>query len=287
MRSLLLVCLACGAPPAEPDSGVRAVECGDAEVREGLGCVVLGGSLRAPRDVWVLDGAIYVSEFGNDRIVRLEGGAWSVVADGLRGPIGLRAIGERLVVGEEHARSVSWIDPASGVREPIAEELHNVTYVALAPGGALWVSSFETTAPVGSGIVWRVDPDGTSAPFATGLHVPEGLFAEDDGSLVVAEWALPSAIVRFPPDGGAVSARIAEGFENVYGLCGDGAGGFFVGDHAGRVVHVRIDGSREVLIDRIGRPGGITRHPDGDLLVVEFVDFGAEGRLLRLSGVGE
>jgi sugar lactone lactonase YvrE len=288
-RVWLAIALVACEPNDAADAGL-AVACGDAVVREGLGCEVLGGLLLAPRDVWVTDdGAIVATELGAGRIVRLEDGAWVPIAEGLSSPIGLREASDgRLIVGEEAAGSVSWIDPVSGARTPIAADLGNVTYVAGAPDGTLFVSSFGTTAPVGSGVVHRVDPESRSAtPFATGLHVPEGLFVGGDGTLVVAEWQLPSAILRFPSGGGDVVAATVEatGFEHVYGLASDGAGGIFVGDHAGRVVHVRSDGTRDVLLDRIGRPGGITRHPSGELLVVEFVDFGAMGRVFRLRGL--
>jgi glucose/arabinose dehydrogenase len=78
---------------------------------------------------------------------------------------------------------------------------------------------------------------------------------------------------------------VTAGLTNVYGLLPDGAGGLFVGDHAGRVLHQRADGTSEVLIDHIGRPGGMARSADGALLITEFVDFGARGRLFRVAGL--
>ena len=80
------------------------------------------------------------------------------------------------------------------------------------------------------------------------------------------------------------ATTIADGFDRVYGLAPDGAGGYYVGDHAGRVVHIAAAGARTVVIDGIGRPGGIAHDRDGALLVAEFVDFGAPGRVLRLDG---
>ncbi len=98
---------------------------------------------------------------------------------------------------------------------------------------------------------------------------------------------LPSSVRRFAPGGGTVgtSAVVAADLTNVYGLLPDGAGGMFIGDHAGRVVRQRADATREVVLDRIGRPGGLARSADGALLIAEFVDFNAMGRLLRVRGL--
>nr|MDQ3037863.1 hypothetical protein [Myxococcota bacterium] len=255
----------------------------------GLGCEVLGGMLRAPRDVEVTRaGEIVVSEFGAGRLVRLRAGAWETIADGLAGPIGVREWRDgRLLVGEEHAQAVSWIGLDDGAHTPLAEELGNVTYVALDDAGALFVSTF-VAGTRGAGVVHRIDPgSGAVAPFATGLDVPEGLFVDADGALFVAEWDTPSSVRRFPPGGGDVAASeiVADGFDRIYGLLPDGDGGFFAGDHAGRIVRVRAGGDIERIVDGIGRPGGLARDATGALLVAEFVDFGAEGRVLRVTGL--
>lgn len=272
-----------------PDSG-GPVDCEPALPAAGVTCEQLGGTLIAPRDVWVTRaGRIVATEMGAGRVVRLDGDQWVAIAEGLSGPIGIRELEDGdLVVAEEHALGVFRIDPVSGVRSPIATALRNVTYVALAARGDIFVSSFATVGPDGTGIVWRIDPSsGAAVEHATGLHVPEGVIAEPDGSLVVAEWQEPSSIRRFAPGGGPASGseEIADGFAQVYGVALDGAGGFFVGDHAGRVVRIRASRAREVVLDGIGRPGGLTRTAEGALLVVEFVDFGAIGRVMRLAGL--
>jgi hypothetical protein len=48
-------------------------------------------------------------------------------------------------------------------------------------------------------------------------------------------------------------------------------------------LRVRADGSSEVVLDAIGRPGGIAREDDGTIWIAEFVDFGATGYLIRLT----
>nr|MBK7070261.1 hypothetical protein [Deltaproteobacteria bacterium] len=266
------------------------LSCPGATLAPGLSCEVLGGPLAAPRDVCVTrDGAIYVTEMGDNAIVRLDGDRFVAVATGLMAPIGLREAADgSLLVGEEAARSVSLVDRSTGVRTLLAGDLGAVTYLALDASGAVYASSFDNVGPFGTGRVTRIDPVTREATrYATGLNVPEGLFVDASGALFVAEWQSPSSVRRFPPGGGTVgtSTVVTTDLSNVYGLLPDGAGGFFVGDHAGRVLRQRADATSEVVIDRIGRPGGMARTADGALLIAEFVDFGARGRLLRVTGL--
>jgi len=220
---------------------------------------------------------------GAGRIVEV-GDSIVPIADGLSAPIGLRVLPDGdLIVAEEGRGSVARIDLATGERSEVRAGLNAVTYLELGPDGAAYVSSFAEVAPTGTGIVWRVDLETTEATeLAIGLNVPEGLFFEGD-ALRVVEWHLPSAVVGFPEGGGDGGTDLGTGYANAYGLVGDGAGGFVVGDHAGRIVHQRADGTTEVLLEGIGRPGGLAWTEDGALLITEFVDFGAPGHLLRLE----
>jgi sugar lactone lactonase YvrE len=271
------------------DTGPTRV-CPGTTVAAGLSCVILGDPLAAPRDVWVTrDGGIYVTEMGAGTIVRLDGERFTVVASGLEGPIGLREAPDgALLVGLEGGRAVARVDRTTGALTVLAGDLGNVTYLTLDAAGAIYASAFDNVGPFGTGRVVRIDPVTRAATrYATGLNVPEGLFLDAAGALFVAEWNAPASVRRFAPGGGSVgtSTVVASDLTNIYGLLPDGAGGMFLGDHAGRVVHQRADGTREVLLDRIGRPGGLARTADGALLVAEFVDFGAMGRLYRLGNV--
>jgi DNA-binding beta-propeller fold protein YncE len=264
--------------------------CPGVTVAVGLSCGVLGNALAAPRDVWVArDGAIFVTELGAGTVVRLDGARFTVVAAGLDGPIGLREAPDgALLVGLEGGRSVARLDRASGALTVLAGDLGNVTYLTVDAAGAVFASAFDNLGPFGTGRVVRIDPATRAVTrYATGLNVPEGLFLDAAGALFVAEWNPPAVVRRFAPGGGSVgtSTVVAMGLTNIYGLLPDGAGGMFLGDHAGRVVHQRADGSRDVLLDHIGRPGGFALTADGALLVAEFVDFGAMGHLYRLGNV--
>jgi hypothetical protein len=265
-----------------------AASSGPGTPRAGLVCRRHPYPLTSPRDVLVAsDGEIYVSEFGAGRIVRVIEDGWDVVAEGLASPIGLRELpAGDLIVAEEGASRVARIDPATGAHMEIAGDLSAVTYLDLGPDGAAYVSSFRVVAPTGTGIVWRVDVGtGAASPYVTEMNVPEGLFFQG-GRLVVAEWHSPSAVLRFAAGGGGAGAAeiLGVGYDAVYGLVDDGVGGALVGDHAGRIVQLGADGSEQDVLVGIGRPGGMAWTRDRELLIAEFVDFGATGWLIRVSG---
>lgn len=273
----------CAVPPGASDLIHEGVP------QRGLVCTRFPYPLAAPRDVVEsADGHVYVTEFGAGKIVELTDGGFVTVASGLVAPIGLREADDgALLVTEEGLQSLSRIDRATGARTLIATVGQNVTYLARGPDGAAYVSSFKELADSKKGVVFRVDLNTKSvSPYATALNVAEGLFF-DGGELLVAEWLLPSAVHRLPAGGGAAGPGtvVAEGFQNVYGLAGDGEGGFYAGDHAGRVVHVAADGAQSDVVTGIGRPGGIWRAKSGDLWVAEFVDFGQTGYLIRIEGL--
>lgn len=269
---------------AVPEGAHASVGAGRAE---GYRCERFPAALHAPRDVWVSRaGEVYVTEMAGGRIARLVGDRFETVAEGLLSPIGLRedASGQ-LLVAEEGRRTLSRIDPTTGERTLVAGDLRNVTYLAVGPDGAAYVSSFAEVAPTGTGVVWRVDLEtGVARAYATGLHVPEGLLFSGD-ALTAVEWHAPSAVRRFAAGGGdaADATTLTTDLSQAYGLAGDGDGGVLVGDHAGRILHVREDGSSRVLLDAIGRPGGITRTDDGTIWIAEFVGFGETGYLIRLT----
>ncbi len=256
----------------------------------GLVCTRFPYPLLAPRDVVeTADGHLFVSEFGAGRIVELTDSGFVPLAEGLVAPIGLREENAgKLLVTEEGLHSLSRIDRVTGARTQVAGGMNQVTYLTRGPDGAAYVSSFQEAADTKKGVVWRVDlGTGATLPFATGTNVTEGLFFDAAGQLHVADWLLPSAVYRFPAPGGPIAnaTKVADGFQNIYGLAGDGDGGFYAGDHAGKVVHVAPDGTKTDLLTSIGRPGGLWVAKNGDLSIAEFVEFGKTGYLIRISGL--
>jgi sugar lactone lactonase YvrE len=256
----------------------------------GLACLRYPYPLSAPRDVVeTADGQVFVTEFGAGRIVRLTGSGFVTVAEGLVAPIGLREENpQKLLVTEEGLHSLSRIDRATGAKNQIAAGMNQVTYLTRGPDGAAYVASFQEAADTQKGVVWRVDlTTGATLPFATGTNVTEGLFFDAQNRLHAADWLLPSAVYRFPAAGGPIAnaTQVASGFQNIYGIAADGAGGFYAADHAGKVVRVAPDGTKTDVVTSIGRPGGLWIAKNGDLLIAEFVDFGQTGYLLRITGL--
>ncbi len=262
-------------------------------VMPGVTCVRYPHALVGPRDaIEVADGTVFVSEMGAGRIARFAGGTWSPYVDGLVAPIGLRALADgSLVVAEEHAHRLSRV--RNGVRETVAEDLGNVTYLTLDAQERVYVSSFTAFAPTGT--LWQIALTPGAAPraFATGLNVPEALRFDPDGTLLAAEWNAPSRILRFAPTGGPATAAqtVAAGFSGVYGLARLASGALLVAHHNrdvaahGEVVRIAPDGTRTVVLGDIKTPGGITVTPGGDVLVTEFHGGGSVGYLIRLSGL--
>ena len=274
----------CAIPPGAADLITEGIPA------PGLVCTRYPYPLVSPRDVVeTADGHIFVSEFGAGRIVELTGSGFVTLAEGLAAPIGLREENATsLLVTEEGQHSLSRIHRTTGARTQVAGGLNQATYLARGPDGAAYVSSFQELADTKKGVVWRVDlTTGSTLPFTTGTNVTEGLFFDPEGQLFVAEWLLPSAVYRFPPAGGPLAAatQVADGFSNIYGLAGDTSGGFYAGDHAGKITHIAEDGTKTDLLTNIGRPGGIWVAKNGDLLVAEFVEFGKTGYLLRIEGL--
>lgn len=276
----------CAVPPGAPGE-IREVE-----VAAGYACERLPFPLRAPRDaIEARDGAVYATEMAAGRVVRLGAGGAVAVASGLVAPIGLRELPDgRLLVAEENAQRVSRIDPRTGARETVAEGLAQVTYLALGPDGAAYVSSFVALdAPTAT--VKRVALDGAVRDFVTGVNVPEGLFFDAAGRLHVANWGAPSRLLRFDATGGDArdATTVATGFERLYGAAPWDDGAVVVSDvAAGTVAVVREGGAREVLLRGASAPAGLSRTASGDLLVAELgrTDFTGTGYVLRVRRAG-
>jgi sugar lactone lactonase YvrE len=250
-------------------------------------------ALRGPRDAIELpDGAILVTEMGAGRVSRFADGRWSVFAEGLITPIGIRALADgSVLVAEEDGHRLSRL--RNGARESIAEDLTQVTYLTLDAMGRAYVSAFTAFAPTGRVLQVEVTPGATPRAFATGLNVPEGMLFTPDGALLVAEWNGASRVVRFTAAGGdvATAETVATGFSGIYGLARLPSGDLLVADHNrdrethGRVVKVARDGTQTEVVSGVRTPGGLSVTANGDVLLTEFNGSNAVGYLVRLSGL--
>jgi len=277
----------CAVPPGAPPEVVAL------RAAAGVRCVRYPFALRGPRDaIELADGSVLVTEMGAGRVARFADGRWSVFAEGLITPVGLRALADgSVIVAEENGHRVSRL--RGGARETLAEDLAQVTYLTLDAAGRAYVSSFTAFAPTGRVLQFDVAPGAVARPFATGLNVPEGMLFTPDGSLLVAEWNGASRVVRFSAAGGdvAVAETVATGFNGIYGLARLPSGDLLVADHHrdvaphGRVVRVGRDGAQTEVVGGVRTPGGLSVTAGGDALLTEFNGSGAVGYLVRLSGL--
>lgn len=169
---------------------------------------------------------------------------------------------------------------ADGGKEPVAVDIANATSMAVAPDGALFVSSrFD-------GHVYRVGPDDRAEVYATELGVPTGLAVASDGTLYVGDRSgsifkvtpnrqvetfasLPASVAAFhlafgPDDALYVTAPTLSSHDVLYRISKD------------RLVDTVADG--------FGRPQGLAFDADGRLYVVDALA-GAAG-LYRLDVSG-
>jgi sugar lactone lactonase YvrE len=181
--------------------------------------------------------------------------------------------------GQQVPVSIFRVSP-SGTRDTYSSGIVNPTSMTFGPDGRLYVSSrFE-------GTVYRVEADGSFAPFATDLGVACGLAFNTDGTLYVGDRSgtifavdaagqatpfasLPSSVAAFHlalgTDGLYVSAPTLSTRDTVY--------------------RVSFTGEISVASRAFGRPQGLGFGPDGSLYVVEALA-GSSG-LYRLSADGE
>jgi sugar lactone lactonase YvrE len=159
--------------------------------------------------------------------------------------------------------------------------------------GRAWVGEFgfDYGAPVRTATLIRVDPDGTAATVAEGLHFPNGCVVTPGGTLVVAE-TLGRRLTAFDvQEDGSLSARrtwaalapqpaptfqaaAADGAPAPDGICLDAEGAIWVADIVGCAA-MRVAEGGEVL-DAV---------PMGDGLTAYAVGLGGDdGRTLFLCG---
>ena len=166
--------------------------------------------------------------------------------------------------GQEVPVSIFCVRP-NGTRETFSSGIVNPTSMAIDPLGRLYVSSrFE-------GTVYRVEPDGSSAPFASDLGVACGLAFAPDGTLFVGDRsgtifrvdregraeafaALPPSVAAFhlalAPDGALhVTAPTLSSYDSIYRIDPHG------------VITEPYTG--------FGRPQGLAFDATGTLFVVE------------------
>ena len=184
------------------------------------GRVTIGGSSFPLDDLSTLclgDGSARVSFASSSRIV-------IVIPEGVEGRLPLKVPGVPL--------QTTYID----VGGRWATGLHQVDSPVFDRDGNLFVTysgSRGQEAPVS---LFRVTPDGTREPFASGIVNPTSLAIGPDGRLYVSS-RFEGAVYRVREDGSAEQAAGDLGV--ACGIAFDGDGSMYVGDRSGTVFRVR------------------------------------------------
>jgi DNA-binding beta-propeller fold protein YncE len=212
------------------------------------------GVLRYPGKVTIDGDRIAIADSGHDRVLvgRLHDGAMQVerVFAGLASPQGVAFAGDRLYIADRANHRVVVGDLASGTMEPVAGRISSPWDLTVV-GRAVYV------AGAGRHQIWRIE-GGHASLFA-------GAPGEDivDGPAQAALLAQPMGIIGggdrvdfVDAESSAVRALTLGAGARVQTIVGTGL--FDFGDKDGVGDEVRLE-----------HPQGITRHPDGRLLIAD------------------
>src|SRR5262245_51851189 len=169
----------------------------------------------------------------------------------------------------------------NGTRETFSSGIVNPTSIAVDPEGRLYVSSrFE-------GTVYKLDADGTAAPFATDLGVSCGLAFAPDGTLFVGDRS--GTIFRVEPSGRAHTFATLPASVAAFHLALGPDGALYVTGPTlspyDAVYRIDTSGVVTTRSQAFGRPQGLAFDSAGTLFVVEALA-GASG-LYRLPPDGD
>lgn len=264
------------------------------------------------------DGMLYypLVPLGEIWRVGLDGSASERVFAGLAFPTAVKFdTSGQLWVTEAASGVVSSIDPATGRQMTVHHLEPGLDNLTFAPDGRLIVSYFT------DGLVAEVTRDGAIIPITErGLLGPFGMTADASGALLVADGASLARIDRqgrlsrfslmleanSPGYARAISAQedesllvtntggqvmlieagggarpLADGFDQLMGVTGNGAGGAIVCEAgAGRILAIDASGAVAELASALDRPAGVLRRGDGSVI---FSESGA-GRVRMISG---
>ena len=292
---------------------------------------VIAAGLMMPNALQVgPDGLLYfpLVPLGEIWRVALDGSALERVFAGLAFPTAVKFDHHgTLWVTEAATGVVSSIDPATGRQANIRQLAPGIDNLAFTGDGRMIVSYFT------DGLIAEVASDGSIRPIVgAGLLGPFGLTVDAEDRLVVADGASIATVDRHgalgrslmmieatsPGYAQGISAAsdgsllvtntagqvmlcdvekgarpLAEGFDQLIGVTGDGAGGAIVCEAgAGRVLAIDGSGGLSTLASALDRPTGIVRHAQGGIIVAEsgkgrvvHVDNGAIS--VVLDGLGE
>ena len=168
------------------------------------------------------------------------------------------------------------VDPKTGRRTVFAKGLGRVYALAYGPDG-LYASTATKVVRFSAGKQRTV---------VHGLHDPAGLAVARDGTIFVAE-ETANRVVRFDAGTRKRTVLASTGIDQPLGIALDAGGSVLVADsHHGRIVRVGADGALEPVLEGLGLPVALTPAPDGTVYVVDHVEHGSTGKILRLRADG-
>jgi hypothetical protein len=219
--------------------------------------------LALPAQVLADEGSLLVVErLGRDRVLRVDlaTGRLTVLTRAVPAPWGLAraADGGVLVSGASGIYSLRG-GPIASVR---------ASPITAGDGDDVYFANENEVGRVHAGDV---------SVLTTDVDAPHGLFVDADGALVVSDSG-HGRVIRVDPSTGEVRV-VAAGLEQGLGAIDDDAGGALVVEFgAGRLVHLRPDGTMSIATEELRKPYALARAADGPIYVVE------DGELDRPSG---
>lgn len=130
------------------------------------------------------------------------------------------------------------------VGAPCATGLHQVDSPVFDRAGNLYVTHSGTRDQQAPVSIFRVQPDGSREPFASGIANPTSMTFSDDGHLYVSS-RFEGAIYRVSPDGHVEVVATDLGVAS--GLAFDADGDLFIGDRLGTIFRMSPSGQTTVF----------------------------------------
>jgi len=121
----------------------------------------------------------------------------------------------------------------------------------------------------GFATLWKIAPDGSRAPLATGVHHTHMDVAPSGDIYVIGTDDTIQRVQHITPEGQV--SEYAVGFVNPGNVAvSPTTGEVFVKEKAGPIIRVNADGTSSVLTDAVGSEGSFAFGPDGTLYNVGF-----------------
>lgn len=221
------------------------------------------------------NGAVYASEWGADRITRLQGNKRQTVLNGISAPAGLAfdKAGKLYIASYGDGNIYVW----DGTGKPVvfASGFSAPTGLFMERDGALLVANRN------AGEIIRISADGAKKTISRGHRLPVGIARTADGDLFASCYG--GSIDLIQPDG-SFSPVPANLVQPGVGIVPGAADSVFVVDYGGgRVAEVNANGLKRVIAESLPSPVALASSPDGSLLVGTWGD----GALRKFRGDGK